>query len=89
MDNLQLKQVPVVKTGMLIRKPVKEVFEAFVDPDIATNSGSTRAVAGSRPANRFSGIGNVWHLVPVNVKAHRSAHFARYQNNTNEKASNS
>jgi hypothetical protein len=29
MDNLQLKQVPVVKTGMLIRKPVTEVFKAL------------------------------------------------------------
>ena len=32
--NLQLKQVPVTSTGMLIRKPVAEVFEAFVNPNI-------------------------------------------------------
>jgi len=36
MDNLQLKQVPTTKTGMLIRKPVAEVFEAFVNPDVTT-----------------------------------------------------
>ena len=34
MDNLQLKQVPVVKTGMLICKPFTEVFKAFISPDI-------------------------------------------------------
>ena len=32
--NLQLSQVPVTRTGMLIRKPVAEVFEAFVNPTI-------------------------------------------------------
>ena len=36
MDNIQLTQVPVMKTGMLIRKPVAEVFEAFVNPDVTT-----------------------------------------------------
>ena len=36
MDNLQLKQVPIAKTGMLIRKPVADVFEAFINPDITT-----------------------------------------------------
>ena len=37
MDNLKLTQVPVSKTGMLIRKPVAEVFEAFVDPRAFSN----------------------------------------------------
>jgi len=32
MKNLQLTQVPIAKAEMLIRKPVAEVFEAFVDP---------------------------------------------------------
>ena len=36
MNNLQLKDVPVTRTGMLIRKPVADVFEAFVDPEITT-----------------------------------------------------
>ena len=36
MDNLQLTRVPVMKTGMLIRKPAADVFEAFVNPDITT-----------------------------------------------------
>ena len=36
MDNIQLTQVPVMTTGMLIRRPAAEVFEAFIDPDITT-----------------------------------------------------
>jgi hypothetical protein len=41
-DNLQLKQVPIAKTGMLIRRPVAEVFEAFVNPDITTKFWFTK-----------------------------------------------
>jgi uncharacterized protein YndB with AHSA1/START domain len=43
MDNMQLKQVPITKTAMLIRKPVAEVFEAFVDPDITTKFWFTKS----------------------------------------------
>ncbi len=43
MQNLQLSQVPVAKTGMLIRKPVSVVFEAFVDPDITTKFWFTKS----------------------------------------------
>ena len=38
MVNLQVKQVPITKTGMLIRKPVADVFEAFINPDITPRS---------------------------------------------------
>jgi uncharacterized protein YndB with AHSA1/START domain len=41
--NLQLRQVPVTSTGMLIRKPVAEVFEAFVDPNITTKFWFTKS----------------------------------------------
>jgi hypothetical protein len=47
MDNLQLKHVPISKTGMLIRKPVADVFEAFVNPDITTKFCS-RVYIGAR-----------------------------------------
>jgi uncharacterized protein YndB with AHSA1/START domain len=40
---MQLTQVPVAKTGMLIRKPVAEVFEAFIDPNITTKFWFTRS----------------------------------------------
>jgi uncharacterized protein YndB with AHSA1/START domain len=43
MDKLQLKHVPVSKTGMLIRKPVAEVFEAFVNPAVTTKFWFTRS----------------------------------------------
>lgn len=46
-----LKQNPVVKADMLIRRPVREVFEAFVDPDITAKfwftKGSGRLEAGT------------------------------------------
>ncbi len=52
MDNLQLKQVPITKTGMLIRRPVADVFEAFVNPEITTKfwftKGSGRLEAGKQ-----------------------------------------
>jgi len=50
--NLQLTEVPVTSTGMLIRKPVAEVFEAFVNPNITTKfwftKGSERLEAGKQ-----------------------------------------
>jgi uncharacterized protein YndB with AHSA1/START domain len=43
MDNIQLKQTPIAKTGMLIRKPVADVFEAFINPDITTKFWFTKS----------------------------------------------
>jgi uncharacterized protein YndB with AHSA1/START domain len=43
MSNLQLKQVPVAKTGMLIRKPASDVFEAFINPSITTQFWFTKS----------------------------------------------
>lgn len=43
MDNLQLTQVPVAATGMLIRQPVADVFAAFIDPDVTTKFWFTRS----------------------------------------------
>jgi uncharacterized protein YndB with AHSA1/START domain len=43
MNNPQLKQVPCMKTGMLIRKPVADVFEAFVNPEITTKFWFTKS----------------------------------------------
>jgi len=52
MDNLQLTQVPVMKTGMLIRRPVAEVFEAFVNPDITTQFWFTRSSGKLAPGTQ-------------------------------------
>jgi uncharacterized protein YndB with AHSA1/START domain len=43
MNDLQLEQVPIMKTGMLIRKPVADVFEAFINPDITSRFWFTKS----------------------------------------------
>ena len=43
MNNLQLTQIPVAKAEMLIRKPVAEVFEAFINPEITTKFWFTKS----------------------------------------------
>jgi uncharacterized protein YndB with AHSA1/START domain len=43
MNNIQFKQAPSMKTGMLIRKPVADVFEAFINPDISTKFWFTKS----------------------------------------------
>jgi uncharacterized protein YndB with AHSA1/START domain len=40
---ITLNHVPVVKSEMLIRRPVEEVFEAFIDPDITTQFWFTKS----------------------------------------------
>lgn len=49
---ITLNRIPAVKAEMLIRKPVTEVFAAFVDPSVTTNywftKSSGRLEAGAR-----------------------------------------
>jgi uncharacterized protein YndB with AHSA1/START domain len=42
-ESLHLSKVPIAETGMLIRKPVAEVFEAIVNPEITTKFWFTRS----------------------------------------------
>ena len=42
MENLQLTQMPVAKAEMLIRRPVADVFEAFINPSITSTFWFTR-----------------------------------------------
>src|SRR5262245_40739831 len=42
-ENLHLTRVPITDTGMLIRKPVAEVFDAMVNPEITTKFWFTRS----------------------------------------------
>jgi uncharacterized protein YndB with AHSA1/START domain len=48
----QLTKVPAMDTGMLIRKPAPEVFDAFVNPDVTTKlwftKGSGRLEVGKQ-----------------------------------------
>lgn len=52
MTDLRLTRPPVAKTGMLMRKPIADVFEAFVDPALTTRfwftKGSGRLEAGKQ-----------------------------------------
>jgi uncharacterized protein YndB with AHSA1/START domain len=67
---MEIQHAPVAKTEMLIRKPVSEVFEAFVNPALTCNfwftKGSGRLEAGKH-------IRWDWemydHSVEVTVKA--------------------
>ncbi|OGD44279.1 polyketide cyclase [Candidatus Bathyarchaeota archaeon RBG_16_57_9] len=41
-EKIQLTQAPVAKAEMLIRKPVEEVFEAFINPEVTSNFWFTK-----------------------------------------------
>jgi uncharacterized protein YndB with AHSA1/START domain len=43
MKNLPLTQLPVAKTAMLIRRPITEVFSAFINPEITTKFWFTKS----------------------------------------------
>ena len=51
-QDLRLTKAPAAETAMLIRRPVAEVFAAFVDPEITSkfwfSKGSGRLVPGAR-----------------------------------------
>jgi uncharacterized protein YndB with AHSA1/START domain len=70
MNNLQLKQVPIAKTGMLIRKPVAEVFEAFINPDITTRFWFTKSSGRLVAGNQVQWDWEIYGIsIPVTVKA--------------------
>ena len=67
--NLLLKQVPVTKTGMLIRKPVAEVFEAFINPDITTRFWFTKSSGRLATDQRVQWGWEMYGIsIPVDVK---------------------
>ena len=69
MDDPQIKQAPIMKTGMLIRMPVVEVFEAFINPAITTKFWFTK---GSRRLEEGKQVQWEWEMyeisIPVTVK---------------------
>ncbi len=70
MDSLQLKQVPITKTGMLIRRPVAEVFEAFVNPDITTKFWFTKSSGRLEVGKRVQWDWEMYGIsIPVTAKA--------------------
>ena len=64
-ETLHLTRVPMTDTGMLIRKPVAEVFEVIVNPDITTQFWFTRSsgrLAVGRPT-RWD-----WQMYDVSIE---------------------
>jgi hypothetical protein len=51
-ESLHLTRVPITDTGTLIRKPVAEVFEAIVNPEITTKFWFTRSLCVHGPRSR-------------------------------------
>lgn len=69
MASLQLSEVPVVKTGMLIRKPVAEVFQAFIDPEITTKFWFTKSTGRLEQGKQVQWDWEMYRIsIPVNVK---------------------
>jgi len=69
MDNLKLTQVPVSKTGMLIRKRVTEVFEAFVDPEVTTKFWFTESSGRLEARKQVQWEWEMYHIsIPVTAK---------------------
>jgi uncharacterized protein YndB with AHSA1/START domain len=69
MKNLQLTQIPVAKAEMLIRKPVAEVFEAFVNPEITTRFWFTKSSGRLEVGKRLNWTWEMYNLsIPVEVK---------------------
>ena len=69
MEDLQLTQVPVSTTGMLIRKPAAEVFEAFVDPDVTTKFWFTKSSGRLEAGKQVQWEWEMYDIsIPVSVK---------------------
>ena len=67
--NLQLTQLPVATTGMLIHRPVSEVFEAFVDPAITANFWFTQGSGRLEPGATVQWDWEMYDVsIHVNVK---------------------
>ena len=50
---MTLQNAPIVKVQMMIRKPVAEVFDAFVDPAITTKFWFTKSSGRVEPGKQL------------------------------------
>jgi uncharacterized protein YndB with AHSA1/START domain len=70
MDQPELKQVLSSKTGMLIRRPVAEVFEAFINPDITTKFWFTKSSGRLETGKQVQWDWEMYNIsAPVTAKA--------------------
>jgi uncharacterized protein YndB with AHSA1/START domain len=67
---MNLPSVPIAKTGMLIRKPVSEVFDAFVDPALTSRFWFSKGSGMLRPGEAVRWEWEMYNIsVDVTVKA--------------------
>jgi uncharacterized protein YndB with AHSA1/START domain len=70
METLQLTQMPEAKTAMLIRRPVAEVFEAFINPAITSKFWFTRGSGRLEQGKEVQWDWEMYHFSTlVSVKA--------------------
>ena len=66
MRRLQLTKEPIARAQMLIRKPVAEVFEAFIDPQITTKfwfTGSSGRIEAGKQVTWY------WEMYNISIQA--------------------
>jgi len=67
---MEIQQLPSAKAEMLIRQPVAEVFEAFVDPAITARFWFTKSSGRLEAGKQIQWDWEMYgHSVQVNVKA--------------------
>jgi uncharacterized protein YndB with AHSA1/START domain len=70
MEEHQLTYAPVAEAGMLIRRPVSEVFEAFIDPAITSKFWFTRGSGRLEAGKQVEWDWEMYNVsVQVSVKA--------------------
>lgn len=69
MRTFQLTEAPIAKAEMLIRKPVAEVFEAFVNPEITRRFWFTRSSGRVAAGEHLTWTWEMYdHSIEVDVK---------------------
>lgn len=70
MNTPQIKTEPITRTGMLIRRPVGEVFEAFINPEITTKFWFTKSSGRLEVGRQVQWDWEMYEIsVPVTAKA--------------------
>jgi uncharacterized protein YndB with AHSA1/START domain len=66
---MELKQTPIAKAEMLIRKPVDEVFEAFIDPALTSKFWFTQGSGRLEAGKEITWTWGMYNFsIPVQVK---------------------
>src|ERR1700745_2229960 len=65
MNDIQFTKIPVAKAEMLIRKPVAEVFAAFINPEITTKFWFTKSTGRLEAGKQLK-----WEWEMYNVTVH-------------------